>query len=237
MTFEYAGIYLTDSFKDTQEGRVRAEMVLRHYFKQLAGDNGGYTGGAWDTFDPSGTREANPDTFTADDLIACSLLSAPIPGRAAVELLDRRAERFSQLLAGVGEDRDFIEVNDPDGPELQGLDRLDRELRALPGVGLTRTTKLLARKRPRLVPIVDGVIKQVVFSGGPHYRTPLHRALTANDRRLWKHLAELKASAGLDSAVPVLRVFDVLAWMDGTGNSSKALAGDEIESTVLVEDE
>lgn len=237
MTREYHGIHLTDSFEDSPEGHARATKVLQHYFRPLTGKNAGYTGGAWDRFDPSGTRGNTTEVFTAEDVVACALLSAPIPGRAAVELLDTQQEHFAELLAQVGQDRDFVEVDAPDGPEFQALVALFWNVCALPGVGLTRATKLCARKRPRLVPIVDRVIKRVVFTDGTNHWAPLHRALTANDRHLWTQLEKLKVSADLPEEVPVIRVFDVLAWMDGTGNSVNALNGAEIEVNNIPADE
>lgn len=233
MSREYHGILLTESFGDDD----RAIAVLRHYFKPLSGENAGFTGGAWDTFDPSGSRASTSDEFTAEDLVACALLSAPIPGRAAIDLLDRRKDHFAGLLEGIGPDKDFIEAGDPDGPGKAALNELFWDLRGLPGVGLTRTTKLLARKRPRMVPIVDGVLKKVVFNGGSSYWGPLHRALIAEDHALWGQLERLKVQADLPSSVPTVRVFDVLAWMDGTGNSDRVIAGSEIRASVRDEDD
>lgn len=107
---------------------------------------------------------------------------------------------------------------------MEALVALFHAVRSLHGVGLTRATKLLARKRPRLAPIVDGIVKHTVFNGGPHYWAPLHAALRADDTKLWKYLNEAHAAAVLDPAVTPLRVFDVLAWMDGVDHSRKALA-------------
>ena len=97
------------------------------------------------------------------------------------------------------------------------------ELRKLPNIGLTRATKLIARKRPHLVPIVDGVINTTIFNQSRNHWAQLHTALTADDCRLWKKLAEFKDLADLPKEVPAVRIFDVLAWMDGTGRYSRAL--------------
>lgn len=45
---------------------------------------------------------ASADVFTADDVVAVSLLSVRLTGRAAYELLVRRRDEFSALLARVG---------------------------------------------------------------------------------------------------------------------------------------
>ncbi|MCG7320845.1 DUF6308 family protein [Arsenicicoccus bolidensis] len=202
--------------------------VLRAYFTPLSGRNTGFTGGAWDTFDPSGRRSATADVFTADDLLSCALLSAPIRGRAAMDLLVLRADDFGALLDKVGPDREFVEIDDPDGPEFQPVRDLYSALVALPGVGETRATKLMARKRPHLVAIIDSVVKASVFGGMPRQWGPLHGVLTADGGQIHDRLLRLRSRAGLPEAVTALRVFDVLAWMDGSGNAERVLANQPI---------
>lgn len=82
-------------------------------------------------------------------------------GMNCLKLLDLQRESLNQLLANIGEDRDLGDLRDFDdfGPVFSLLDAL----RALPHVGQTTATKLVARKRPRLVPIVDGVIRRHGF--------------------------------------------------------------------------
>ncbi len=200
----------------------QAVRVLKHYFKPLEGRNQGFTGGCWDTFDPSETRAASANRFTADDIVACTLLSAPIPGRAAVELLEDPERKFSKMLEAIREDREFVELKCAEkGSEFDPVHRLCKALDDLPGIGETRATKLLARKRPRLVPIVDTVVRKHVFQDSPRQWQPLLEAVQADDGALWKRLVHLRGAAKLDHRVSVLRVFDVLAWMEGSGNAAK----------------
>lgn len=191
--------------------------VLHEYYH-----SGLYSGAHWDDFDPSGTRAESQDRFTADDLLACALLSTPIGGDAAVALLKTLPSKFDWLLARIPDGRDFVEYGDDDEAvpfDFTAVRELYRELVWLPGIGETRATKLLARKRPHLVPIVDSVVRSEVFNGGRQHWAPLHAALTANGCALWKRLEYLRGVAGLPDHVPVLRVLDVLAWMDGTGRT------------------
>lgn len=218
-TTEYEGLHPGPNF-DFEGSRAR--KVLEYYFAPVSGDNTGYTGGAWDTFDPAGDRVATVDEFTAADLASCALLSAEIGGRATVEILIRQRDDLSEMLAQIPIDVDFIDI-EIDGSEWKALDQLYYRLRAIHGIGPTRTTKLLARKRPRLAPIVDDVLRDTVFQGWSAYWAPLHKALRADDKRLWKFLQDMHREAGLAPAVPTLRVFDVLAWMDGTDQSHLAL--------------
>ena len=43
------------------DAEVRAVTVLRRCCAPLSGHNTGFTGGAWDTFDPSGRRAVDAD--------------------------------------------------------------------------------------------------------------------------------------------------------------------------------
>lgn len=215
----YQGLRLTGSFASQEQ----AVKVLNYYFRELGPGNRGFTGGQWDGFDPSGTRAASAGVFTVDDLVACALLSAPIPGRAALELLTRRRNDFIEGLKVIGDDRDLIDLKDPPA-ELRAMSDLYKSLCALPGVGMTRATKLMARKRPRLVPIVDSVINKSIFQEGPKHWEPLYEALVANDQELWTWLTHVKEISKVQECVPTIRIFDVLAWMDSTGNTTHALA-------------
>lgn len=182
--------------------------------------SGLYTGGYWDAFDPSGTRGFAANVFTADDIASAALLNTPIRNRAVATLLVTERARFAHLLEAIGPDRDFIDVDpDPVGPDMKPVYRLLEELDALDGIGKTRASKLIARKRPRLMPILDSAITKTVFSQVPkseYYRTALHEALSADDRTVWKRLAQHREAADLPHDVSLLRVFDVLAWMEAT---------------------
>ncbi|MGA4669601.1 DUF6308 family protein [Propionibacteriaceae bacterium Y1923] len=214
-------VTLTASLEpDAQE---QAVAVLQRYFHP----GGKFAGSRWDTFDPSGTRAASANTFTADDLMACSLLSAPMKEKAVVALLLDRRREFEVLLQDIGPDRDFITVETTEGPEYAPVRALYGALTSIDGIGQTRATKLLARKRPRLVPIVDDVIWEKVFNFAPYQWQPLHEALRADDCALWNRLISLREDAGLSPAVPVLRIFDVLAWMDGKGYSGTPVGSDD----------
>ncbi|MGB6003280.1 MAG: DUF6308 family protein [Ornithinimicrobium sp.] len=217
----YEGIWLTPSL--THGSETRAVTVLRAYFDPEIRSGRGFTGGSWDTFDPAGTREESAHNFTPDDLVACSLLGTPIGGFAALELLKPHSYLWDQL-AAIDLEKDFAQLTSTDADEFKQVRKLFRSLRDLPDVGETRATKLLARKRPRLVPIVDSVITTHIFHNANTHWQPLHESVTANDKQLWKHLQSLHQWAGLDPAVSTLRVFDVLAWMDGTGHSDTVLA-------------
>lgn len=192
--------------------------VLKKYYAPLELPNNGFTGSIFDTFDPSGTRERSADVFTSDDMVALSLLSISVPIRAAVELLSHQRERFSGLLGAVGPDRDLVDETSTARDAFAPAWSLWGALMELPGVGATTASKLMARKRPRLIPVFDSVINRHVLGGRGSLWAALHHALTVDDRVLFKKLVSLRRVAELPEAVSPLRVFDVLAWMEGTGN-------------------
>jgi Family of unknown function (DUF6308) len=201
----------------------RAVAVLTAYYQPLSGRDGGYTGGQFDAFDPSGTRSGSANTYTADDMVAVTLLSVEVPGRAAMEVLVLQRRRFEVLLESIGPDRDLADEASVAESDFRPAWELWRALSELPGLGPTTVSKLMARKRPRLIPIFDSVIDRTVLGGTGVLWSPMHEALSEDHRALHERLARVRADAGLDESISVLRVFDVLAWMDGSGHSEKVL--------------
>lgn len=204
-----------------------AVYLLRLYYAGLlAGDSSGFDGGHWDNFDPSGTRSASPDEFTADDLLSASLLSADIPPTALVKILTNENVKgtLSEGLRALGEDRDLASLEPDEIRDLEHTSTLWNDLRDIPGLGPTLTSKLIARKRPRLIPIYDSFVGEAVYGGTTvSYWARMHAALHGNDRALHRHLVKLGQTAGLGQRVSPLRIFDVIAWLDSTGKSEGLL--------------
>ena len=149
-----------------------AVALLREYYGQTYLDSGCYTGAYFDSWAPR-TRQADADRFTADDLVAVTFLSVDIGARAARELLVTRADEFAELLAAVGPDHELVDDADAltrDSP----LWRLEAELLSIKDIGRTKATKLMARKRPQLVPIYDVVVGKVLGTTLSH-PTPFAR--------------------------------------------------------------
>ncbi len=206
-----------------EKSNDRAAKVLAAYFAPVTPAGGGFTGGRFDTFDPSGTRSASVNTFTSDDLAAVSLLSVEVSARAALELLVSQRRRYEVLLEALGPDIDLVEVPSVAKSDFRPAWELWSALSELPGLGPTTVSKLMARKRPRMIPIYDSVINEVALGGSGVLWSPMHAALSRNNRALHQRLLACRAAAGLNEAISVLRVFDVLAWMDGSGKSDRIL--------------
>ncbi|WP_137722788.1 DUF6308 family protein [Prescottella subtropica] len=186
--------------------------VLHDYFRRPWIKTGRLRSGAlWDGWDTTGTRGADADVFTADDLVAVTCLSVDVSPDGADILLRQRRDEFTALLRAVGPDRDLVDEPDeltPDWPAWQ----LETALWTIPSIGRTVASKLIARKRPRLYPIYDRVVGEVLGTKQAHLE-PVRQALRADDRALHRRLVALHDQAGLPDTIPALRILDVLAWM------------------------
>ncbi|MDH3013844.1 DUF6308 family protein [Gordonia alkanivorans] len=190
-----------------------AAAVLRTYF----GDpypGTAYTGAVFDSWDSTGTRESDSDIFTADDLVAIGFLSVDAGPAAARALLLERRDEFSTYLAEVGPDRDLADEPGPLDPTWPAW-VLDTQLRTVAGIGATIASKLIARKRPRLYPIWDTVVVDVLGTRGGAHLTPIHQALKENPP-LRQRLRAARDAAGLPDHISELRILDTLAWMQGS---------------------
>lgn len=195
---------------------------LRTYYGQP------YTGAYFDTW---AAAQNDPNAFTADDLLAVGFLSVVVPPLAARQLLDARAAEFAALLRQVGADRDLADQAEAVAED-QPASQLYRAVRRLPGVGRTIGTKLLARKRPRLVPIYDSVVARISGIGDYHWE-PLRSALRADG--LHDRLLDLRERAGLGPHVSALRVLDVVTWMEGKAAGVRPTDPDELLGESLTE--
>lgn len=204
----------------TQE--ERAACVLRAYFSP-----GRYTGAHFERFAGGGDRADVAHRFDADDLVAVSMLSISIPGGTALELLEHRSERLQELLEALPTDVEFADLD----PEVVGsawpARALYRELTAIKDIGETAATKLMARKRPHLVPILDSVVTAELSIEKGRLWEPLHAWLTRDGRANERHLRAVRDRAGLSKEISVLRVFDILTWMTGTGDADIVCPPDE----------
>ncbi|QHE72564.1 DUF6308 family protein [Rhodococcus sp. WAY2] len=67
---------------------------------------------------------------------------------------------------------------------------------------------------PPNAPGWDSVVSQVLGTERAHLN-PVREALRADDAALHRRLLSIREEAGLPEEISALRVFDVIAWMDG----------------------
>ncbi len=74
-----------------------APRLLRSYYQPPLL----YTGALFNTFAGGGDAPGCRHVFTAEDVVAVSLLGVRIPGRASLSLLDSRADELNELLSAI----------------------------------------------------------------------------------------------------------------------------------------
>jgi hypothetical protein len=181
--------------------RPRAHELVAAYFDP----DRGFAGAMFDGLDPNGLLADNPaDRFTVDDIAATSLLDVRFGPTAVRALLG--SQDISFALKAVPE---RLPLWKADEPELQLANDLWILVRDIGGVGRTRTSKLLARKRPDLVPIVDSVVAKALQLHVDTWR-PLAQALEGEHLR---HAIDDLRPEHVSQKISTLRLLDVLVWM------------------------
>lgn len=85
------------------------------------------------------------------------------------------------------------------------------------GVGWVTAHKLCARKRPKLLPVYDRVVKAALQPRRKDFWIPLRETLRASDK-IVPRLEEVKRLAQIPDEVSLLRVLDVAVWMTSQGS-------------------
>lgn len=155
---------------------------------------------------------ADPDPFriTANDIVAVSMLSVDIPAPTAAWILGEGQRHISALLRSMPTD---AHLADPDvdisrnGPawELWDLLSSGRDM------GPTKTSKLMAAKRPSLIPISDSVVRAALEGQGTwsNWRAYLQSGE-------WKEARPGVRAAAIEAGgadLSDLRVLDIIIWM------------------------
>lgn len=180
----------------------RNPALLATYFAD--GSHSGFAGRLFDTYGN------NPDdNFSGDDLLAASMLDVRFgPSALRRIVLDGDFRTALEKLNVDYPSSTIIDMADEDDL-FNRVDVLYRQLQDVAGVGPTRASKLLARKRPSLIPIGDSVILRAFgVTDNEHWWQSLGEAL----KRPEIATALAKLAAPLHDVEP-LRVLDVAAWM------------------------
>ncbi|HEY0618229.1 MAG TPA: DUF6308 family protein [Kribbella sp.] len=176
-----------------------------------------YTGRWFERIGTPEEQHRNRNRLTSDDIVALSALSVRLPITVSARLLGTDAAEISKLLTDIPADVDLWSASRAHlGPKSAAF-QLFMKLRAMAwnggehGTAWVTAHKLLARKRPRLIPMYDAQVRGLVDLGkGADWWISLQSALTPQIR---DHLIRAHKAAELDPTISSLRTLDVILWM------------------------
>ncbi len=162
---------------------------------------GGFAGATFDTLG------ANPrNEITRDDLLAVAVLEVRWRPAAVRRLLGADSRKATDLLVGISSLTDLWLASDQRLAAIGPLWALLTSPRD--GIGETTASKLLARKRPRLVPVTDRIIVSAVGVRG-QARQALRYCLQDGSFRRAVEVLRPRGAGGAS----VLRLLGVALWM------------------------
>lgn len=194
----------------------RAVDDLGRYFQpeRTAGTMPRYSGSRFEFLGGGGDRPEIADRITVDDLVAVTLLSVDVPGDVALQLLEGElGHDISRHLEHIPTD---VAIGDPAAGEhlvTSSHASVAWDLLEEPrGMGWVITGKLLARKRPRLLPVYDRVVR-CAYGRPDGLWSWLFAMFADDDARLNDRLLAAREAADVPHEVSALRVLDVIVWM------------------------
>jgi hypothetical protein len=212
MSLDHSPIALPMALRE--EGRATAVELLRRYFGPVTAE--GFPGAQFERLGGGGDRPAVAHTITPEDLVAVGLLGVAVPPRAALAILEDRRLEISALLAEIPTGTDLADVDPTQITKGWPAWQLWDLLHGLDGMDAVVAGTLIARKRPRLIPVFDARVEDLLLPTSMLW-VSLAEALRADDGALQARLLELREAAGLGSDISALRVFDVVVWMIASG--------------------
>ena len=198
-----------------------AKSSLEAYFFGNA-----YTGSSFETF-----CSKAPNNFTAEDIVAVSMLSVNIPPSASRWILKTGQEDLSKLLSKIGQN---LSIDHPDADLTKGSDawNLWKMLILRWGVGETKASKLLAAKRPFLFPIYDQHVAKALQISPDHYWEPWQNFMRHEDgEKAVKIIKQIAESLDKPDLSP-LRLLDIVIWMQQHGH--KFITKDLVDRGVMI---
>lgn len=192
-----------------------AASEVRAYFSKQKQDGPYWSGARFERFAGGGDAVAVRNRFTAEDIVAVSMLAVNVPALAALKILDDHAETLSELLAAIPADVDLVDADDETigsgSPAWRLWDHLDNYR----SVGATITSKLMARKRPRLIPVQDRrVLRALRHPRGLSFWEAMRDHLRKDDQALSTWLRRVREASGIGDDISEIRVLDVLVWKE-----------------------
>ena len=154
----------------------------------------GRSGALFETFGGRGDTGADANRFTYADCFAPSFLSVNIPPKGAYHLVQGDlSSSTAQKLAGIPTN---AVLDLATWSQLEPtVDSLFKELKSIRNIGWVGASKLLARKRPALIPVLDNVLYHAF-----DLSTREHAKVT------WKRIAEFVSDPGINASLAEIRL-------------------------------
>ncbi|MFZ2242135.1 MAG: DUF6308 family protein [Gordonia amarae] len=166
-------------------------------------------------FEAVAALNSDPNSIGPADIVAISTLSVNVKGQAAIRLLTRDAADISERLELIPTDVDIVDADPGSLESGSAASELWQILRrGRDKIGPTTASKLIAAKRPRLLPIWDSLVEQATGLSTLGYWRSFQDVLTSDDHAIWKWLTDLRKEVPeVPDSVSNLRVLDILLWM------------------------
>ena len=164
-------------------------------------DEGPFSGRTFLSLEPN-----EPNSIGAADLLAVTTMDEAYGPRAVRFLLE------SELRSAVEEHLQAIPVDLDlwDAPDLTAATELWRLLDGLPYVGATKASKLMARKRPRLIPVYDSIVGSTIATADRYWDVFAEFLQVEHNR---ERIDAMRPSRLAEDELPTLRILDTLIWM------------------------
>lgn len=191
-------------------GATETASNIRAYFMKPGPGTATFTGRLFEQFGEGGAGTEGSNSFRAEDLLAVEALSVQVPPDAAYALLHGSlGSEMAELLEEIPSEIDLGSpaAHDHIKPD-SAADQAWRLLDAQYGIAWVTAGKLMARKRPRLLPVYDEVVACVL--GYPNSVWGILDQVLA-DPDIRGQIESLRPEA--PGRVSALRVVDVAIWM------------------------
>jgi len=192
-----------------RQGRIKAASA-RSLSTYLTKNEGQYFEKLYDS--------ASPNEFTAGDLLAVTALSVVVPASTSSWLLSPEGRTDTRrLLKPIIPTWSIETLN-----QNQFVQRLGEKSNAWRlwvlllkqrGIGSTIAGKLLAAKRPLLIPISDAYVKDTLVTSERDIWRCMWTIL--GDEELRNGLSEIRHAVPAAANLSLLRVLDIIAWSHG----------------------
>lgn len=198
-----------------------AAALVTGYYTKKRKRGGLQTGARYESWTGGGDNPDLANTVTAEDLIAVTFLSVQVPAPAAIGILETCKDEISGLLELIPTGQDLADVTAERFDSLLGPGSAAWQLWSVLcrthddrwGIGSTTASKMMARKRPRLIPIYDSVVGPLMGLKDSDDQWTTWHAVLRGSAWLPARLSEIQMGSGVAADATALHIVDVVLWM------------------------